>query len=80
MLKKGRAIRRIEFSPADSFSKARHSVDIDGSRKGRENMKDVKHEGAKVYIYTRVSTAMQVDGFSLDAQKTQTDFLISSLF
>ena len=23
----------------------------------------------KCYIYTRVSTAMQVDGFSLDAQK-----------
>lgn len=25
----------------------------------------------KVYIYTRVSTAMQVDGYSLDAQKTK---------
>ena len=24
---------------------------------------------AKCYIYTRVSTAMQVDGFSLDAQR-----------
>lgn len=24
---------------------------------------------AKAYVYTRVSTAMQVDGFSLDAQK-----------
>lgn len=23
----------------------------------------------KVYIYTRVSTSMQVDGYSLDAQK-----------
>ena len=23
----------------------------------------------KVYMYTRVSTAMQIDGFSLDAQK-----------
>ena len=34
-------------------------------------MKEMKHEGAKVYIYTRVSTAMQVDGFSLDAQKEE---------
>ena len=25
----------------------------------------------KVYIYTRVSTTMQVDGYSLDAQKTR---------
>lgn len=25
----------------------------------------------KVYIYTRVSTAMQVDGYSLDAQKSK---------
>ena len=25
----------------------------------------------KCYIYTRVSTAMQVDGYSLDAQKEQ---------
>ena len=34
-------------------------------------MDGIKHEGAKVYIYTRVSTAMQVDGFSLDAQKDE---------
>lgn len=26
---------------------------------------------AKVYIYTRVSTAMQIDGYSLDAQRTR---------
>ena len=26
-------------------------------------------EKTKVYIYTRVSTAMQIDGYSLDAQK-----------
>ena len=25
----------------------------------------------KVYIYTRVSTAMQIDGYSLDAQKSR---------
>ena len=25
--------------------------------------------GARAYIYTRVSTVMQVDGFSLEAQK-----------
>lgn len=30
---------------------------------------EVPHKGAKVYTYTRVSTAMQVDGYSLDAQK-----------
>lgn len=34
-------------------------------------MENVKHEGARVYIYTRVSTAIQVDGFSLDAQKDE---------
>ena len=34
-------------------------------------MKEMKNEGSKVYIYTRVSTAMQVDGFSLDAQKDE---------
>ena len=28
-------------------------------------------EKIKVYIYTRVSTAMQIDGYSLDAQKTR---------
>ena len=30
-----------------------------------------KHENIKVYLYTRVSTAMQVDGYSLDAQKAK---------
>jgi len=34
-------------------------------------MENIKHEGTNVYIYTRVSTAMQVDGFSLDAQKDE---------
>ena len=28
-------------------------------------------EKTKVYIYTRVSTAMQIDGYSLDAQKAR---------
>lgn len=28
-------------------------------------------EKIKVYLYTRVSTAMQIDGYSLDAQKTR---------
>lgn len=32
---------------------------------------EVPHEGAKVYAYTRVSTVMQVDGYSLDAQKKE---------
>ncbi len=26
-------------------------------------------ERTKVYLYTRVSTAMQIDGYSLEAQK-----------
>ena len=34
----------------------------------------------KVYIYTRVSTAMQIDGYSLDAQRTvaEVDYIPSS--
>ena len=28
-------------------------------------------EKNKVYLYTRVSTSMQIDGYSLDAQKTR---------
>ena len=31
----------------------------------------MKKEKTKVYIYTRVSTAMQLDGYSLDAQKAR---------
>ena len=31
----------------------------------------MKKENVKVYIYTRVSTAMQIDGYSLDAQKSR---------
>ena len=31
----------------------------------------MKEEKIKVYIYTRVSTAVQVDGYSLDAQKSR---------
>ena len=30
-----------------------------------------KKDKIKVYLYTRVSTAIQVDGYSLDAQKTK---------
>ena len=35
------------------------------------NRKMKNSERKKVYIYTRVSTAMQIDGCSLDAQKTR---------
>ena len=28
-------------------------------------------EKVKVYLYTRVSTSMQIDGYSLDAQKSR---------
>ena len=31
----------------------------------------LKNEKIKVYLYTRVSTTMQIDGYSLDAQKTK---------
>ena len=31
----------------------------------------MEKEKIKVYTYTRVSTAMQVDGYSLDAQKAR---------
>jgi site-specific DNA recombinase len=31
----------------------------------------MKEDKTKVYIYTRVSTAMQIDGYSLEAQKTR---------
>ena len=31
----------------------------------------MSREKTKVYIYTRVSTAMQIDGYSLDAQKSR---------
>lgn len=30
----------------------------------------MRKEKIKVYTYTRVSTAMQIDGYSLDAQKS----------
>lgn len=32
---------------------------------------EIPHKGAKVYIYTRVSTEMQVEGYSLDAQRVE---------
>lgn len=31
----------------------------------------MRNEKTKVYIYTRVSTAMQIDGYSLEAQRTR---------
>lgn len=31
----------------------------------------MKKEKTKVYIYTKVYTAMQIDGYSLDAQKSR---------
>ena len=38
----------------------------------------MKKEKIKVYIYTRVSTAMQIDGYSLDAQKSRMKPLLTS--
>ena len=31
----------------------------------------LKKEKIRVYLYTRVSTTTQIDGYSLDAQKTK---------
>ena len=31
----------------------------------------IENKKIKAYIYTRVSTAMQIDGYSLDAQRTR---------
>ena len=31
----------------------------------------MNQEKKKVYVYTRVSTAMQIDGYSLEAQRTR---------
>ena len=36
-------------------------------------------EKIKVYTYTRVSTAMQIDGYSLDAQKSRMKLLRNSM-
>ena len=33
--------------------------------------RQMKKEKIKVYNYTRISTAMQVDGYPLDTQKTK---------
>ncbi len=30
-----------------------------------------KNKKIKIYLYTRVSTSMQIDGYSLDAQKSR---------
>ena len=38
---------------------------------GTSGDREMKKEKTKVYIYTRVSTAMQIDGYSLDAQKSR---------
>ena len=38
-------------------------------KRKRKEVFPMKQEKTKVYIYTRVSTAMQVDGYSLEAQK-----------
>ena len=35
-------------------------------------------EKTKVYIYTRVSTVMQIDGYSLEAQKTRMKGIFSN--
>ena len=39
---------------------------VEGNADGERRM---KKKIVQCYIYTRVSTAMQVDGYSLDAQK-----------
>ena len=36
-------------------------------------------EKIKVYLYARVSTAMQIDGYSLEAQKTKMKALVDNV-
>ena len=36
-------------------------------------------EKIKVYLYTRVSTAMQIDGYSLETQKTKMKALVDNV-
>ena len=38
---------------------------------GPMESRQMKKEKIKVYTYTRVSTTMQVDGYSMDAQKAK---------
>ncbi len=40
----------------------------------------MNNKKTKVYIYTRVSTFMQIDGYSLEAQKNKIQNYISSTF
>ena len=45
--------------------------------KGKRVIK-MAEKKTRAYIYTRVSTAMQVEGYSLDAQKERMTFRLSS--
>lgn len=54
-----------------TLTKIRVDLHNDATDYGINEVNDMKKEKTKVYIYTRVSTAMQVDGYSLDAQKSR---------
>ena len=43
----------------------------DATDSGTNEDNNMKKDKIKVYLYTRVSTTMQIDGYSLDAQKTK---------
>ena len=46
-------------------------MDYEVTRADIKILKQIHKEKIKVYLYTRVSTAMQIDGYSLEAQKTK---------
>lgn len=66
-----RSKNRLSFSLQSAGPHDIIAVQYNGSEKERENMKTegVRHQGAKVYSYARVSTMIQVDGYSLAAQR-----------
>lgn len=40
----------------------------------------MNNKKTKVYIYTRVSTVMQIDGYSLEAQKNKMKIMLNLMF
>ncbi len=62
---KGRGLRFLALFPPLTEQIKRDIMKKKSTVVGKvAKMESVKHEGAKVYIYTRVSTDKQVDGYS----------------
>lgn len=60
-------LRNLAIKQMDTLS----SINLSAVRHFLEVTCNLKKEKIKVYLYTRVSTAMQIDGYSLEAQKTK---------